>query len=131
MKTTRIRAMIFTAVLSTSAGMILYTPLSVVGGCAHPGQSTLRVGQCLLDNGVLAEVLAALARPDYLKQVGIVALSRASDLVDCALQAAATQPGDGSGSGSGSAMPTARVTAESDTIAHRARETLATRRASK
>lgn len=132
MKATRLNAMIFTAAVSVATGMLVYTPLSAVGGCAHPGQSTVRAGQCLLDNGVLAEVLAALAKPDYLRQVGTVALSRASDLVDCALQAVATQPGGGSGSGSGSAMPAARVSAaapESDTLAHRAREALAARRA--
>jgi hypothetical protein len=103
--------------------------LCLSAACSHPGQTTLGVGQCLLDNGVLAEVLAALGKPDYLHQVELVGLSRAPDLVDCALQAVASKPTQ-PGSGSGSAQPA--VAAESmqvDVLAMRAREVLATRRA--
>jgi len=119
--------MMMTAALSVLAGMLLWTPMSMVGGCAHPGQSTLRAGQCLLDNGVLAEVLTALGKPDYLRQIENVGLTRAGDLIDCALQAAATQPAPAAGSGSVS--PSALAAVDADTIAGRAREVLAARRA--
>lgn len=112
-----------TAVFSVFAGMALYTPVSVIGGCAHPGQVTVRAGQCLLDNGVLGEVLAALAKPDYLKQVGLVALNRAGDLIDCALTAIASQP-----SGQPSEARALAAPPEQDTLARRAREVLESRR---
>jgi hypothetical protein len=101
--------------------------LCLSAACAHPGQTTLGVGQCLLDNGVLAEVLAALGKPDYLHQVELVGLNHASGLIDCALQAIASQQG-GSGPGSGSAdLP--RIAEPTSTPAQRAREVLAARRA--
>jgi hypothetical protein len=115
-----------TAVFSVFAGMALYTPVSVIGGCAHPGQVTLRAGQCLLDNGVLGEVLAALAKPDYLKQVGLVALNRAGDLIDCALTAIAAQP-----SGETSEVRALAAPPEQDNLARRAREVLESRRSAK
>lgn len=117
---------IITAVCSVLAGMALYAPVSVVGGCAHPGQVTVRAGQCLLDNGVLAEVLVALAKPDYLKQIGLVALNRAGDLIDCALAAIAAQPSE---TGSGAEAHTLVAQPEPDTLARRAREALAARHA--
>lgn len=119
--------MMMIAVFGILAGMLFGPPLSTLGGCAHPGQSTLRAGQCLLDNGVLAEVLTALGKPDYLKQIENVGLTRAGDLIDCALQAAATRPAPAAGSGS--AGLSALVAIEADTIVNRAREVLASRRA--
>lgn len=116
---------VITAVFSMLAGMAGYAGVSVVGGCAHPGQVTVRAGQCLLDSGVLAEVLAALAKPDYLKQVGLVALNRVGDLIDCALTAIASQPSE-------SPEVRALVTPpEQDTLARRAREVLESRRSAK
>jgi hypothetical protein len=106
--------------------------LCLSAACSHPGQTTLGVGQCMMDNGVLAEVLAALGKPDYLHQVELVGLSRAPDLVDCALQAVASKSIQPGGSGSGSAQPAAAATSEPmqvDVLALRAREVLATRRA--
>ena len=122
----KITVMLSTTIFSTFLCVAFFTPVSTVGGCAHPGQATLRVGQCLLDDGVLAEVLAALAKPDYLKQVENVGLARAGDLIDCALQAVAAQP---PGTGSGSETLPARTLAQSDTLARRAREALAARHA--
>jgi len=97
--------------------------LCVVVGCAHPVQTTLGVGQCVLDNGVLADVVHALGQDDYVHAVEAVALKDAAELVDCALLAVASpQPG------TGSAAVAAR-TAPADTLAQRAREVLAARRA--
>lgn len=122
----KLSVMLLTAVFSVFAGMFLYAPATMVGGCAHPGQSALRLGQCVLDDGVLAEVLAALGQPDYLDRVGSVALRRAGDLVDCALQALAAPP---SVSGP-TEVHALEAQPEPDTIARRARETIASRRAS-
>lgn len=125
------------ALASVPAGIAIYTTGAMVGGCAHPGQSTLRAGQCLLDDGVFSDVLTALSKPDYLSQVAGVALKDAGDLIDCALQAIAGTPSAGSGSGSGSATEqiAARSLAapqlDSDTIAARARVVLATRHSTK
>lgn len=125
----KVSVMALTAVASVFVGMALYSPLSMVGGCTHPGQSALHVGQCLLDDGVLAEVLAALAKPDYLKQVENVGLAHTGDLIDCALQAVATKPA----ATSSPAAETHTLVAppEPDTLARRAREALAMRHASK
>lgn len=124
----KVSVMVLTAIASIFIGMALYSPLSMVGGCTHPGQSALHVGQCLLDDGVLAEVLAALAKPDYLKQVENVGLTHTGDLIDCALQAVATKPAV-----TKPATETHTLVAppESDTLARRAREALAMRHASK
>lgn len=120
----KVHTMLLTAVFSVFAGMFLYAPATVVGGCAHPRQSALRFGQCVLDDGVLGEVLAVLGRPDYLDQVGAVSLRHAVGLVDCALQAlAAPAPGL-------TEVHALEAQPEPDTIARRARETIASRRAS-
>lgn len=120
----KVRVMVFTAIVSISAGMLLYTPLSMVGGCAHPGQTTLGIGQCLLDDGVLGEVLVALGASDYLQQVENIGLTKSSDLIDCALHAIASQQA-GAGSGSAS-LPKGALPAS--TLAQRANEALTTRR---
>lgn len=84
---TRVELMLVACVFS---GAVLCG--AFVSACSNPKQSTLRFGQCILDNGVLSEVLAALSRPDYGDQVKAVGLTRAPDLVNCALQAVASQP---------------------------------------
>lgn len=126
------------ALASVPAGIAIYTTGAMVGGCAHPGQSVLHAGQCLLDDGVFSDVLDALKKPDYLSQVAGLAVKDAGDLIDCALQAIAGTPG--SGSGSGSSLPAAeQLTARSlsapqpdtDTLASRARVVLATRHPAK
>ncbi len=101
--------------------------------CSHPGRSALQFGQCVLDDGVLGEVLAALKQQNYLKQLEELGLRRASDLIDCALQAVASKSDDqGSGSGSGSDLPAvaARSSAQPDTLAARARDALEHRKSS-
>lgn len=118
-----------TKVLSVmiSAFMCLVICALMIGGCTHPRESTARGGQCLLDNGVLSEVLAALAEPDYLKQVGMVALNRAGSLVDCALQAIAAQSSGTEAAPSGAQAAVAGQP-EGSSLARRAREVLASRR---
>jgi hypothetical protein len=123
----KLRMVLFTLGLSVFAGMALYSPVSMVAGCAHPGQTTLRVGQCILDDGVLSEVLAALQHPDYVSRIVDAGVRHARGLIDCALLALASQPEPEIGS----AEAVARVAGPGpDTIARRAREVLATRRAS-
>lgn len=122
----KINAVLFAAMASVAAGMALYSSVAAVGGCTHPGQTTLRVGQCLLDDGVLAEVLAALGKPDYLKQVEGVGLTHAGDLVDCALRAVSAQPV--ATSGSGSDVSALWTLTPNDTLSGRARQALAARR---
>ena len=126
MKTRTMLPFINAALCSILAGMVLYTPLSALVGCAHPGQAAVHVGQCLLDDGVLSDVLDALSKPDYVKQVENIGLTRTSDLIDCALQAIVAQP---TGSGSGSqTIPARTFTTQPDTLSRRASEVLATRR---
>lgn len=121
----KIRIVLLTTFLGVLTGMVMYTPVSMVAGCSHPAQSALRAGQCLLDNGVLSETLAALAQSDYLEQVGLVALKRAGDLVDCALQAIAAQsPATAPPAGSSAARAIA-ASPDAGTLASRAREVLA------
>lgn len=97
--------------------------------CAHPGQVVLKTGQCVLDDGIFNDVLKALAQQNYIVAVEALALKDGPELVDCALQAAATpapQPSAGSGSGSAELPKGALVPS---VIVQRAREVLATRRA--
>lgn len=100
--------------------------VACLASCAHPGQSVLRAGQCILDNGVLGDVLGALAQADYVRAIEGLGLRDAAELVDCALQAVAIpQPG----AGPSSAAAAARTAPSTDTLAQRAREVLASRRA--
>jgi hypothetical protein len=109
---------------------------AAISGCSHPGQATLVAGQCILDNGVLGEVLTALATKNYVQAISDLALKDAPTLVDCALLAIASQNGTGSGSGSGSgsssvAQPKIVPGVSQSLLSQRAREVLATRRAVK
>lgn len=124
---TKLDLMFVAAFFAAAIGLgIVVSSLS----CASPGRSALRFGQCVLDDGVLAEVVAALAQPDYGKKVAEVGLRNAADLVNCALVAVAAQP---AGSGSGSAEASTRtLTAPPppDTLQRRAREVLEQRHSS-
>lgn len=97
---------------------------AVTAACAHPGQTTLRVGQCVLDSGVLDAVLADLEQANYAQLVADLE-ARAADpgTIACALQAIATQGGS-------AAAPRAAATRDgAPDVAARARELLAARRA--
>ncbi len=67
----------------------------LVSSCSHPGQSTLRFGQCILEEGVLSEVLGALQQDDYRDRVKQIGLSHAGGILECALVAIASQPSSG------------------------------------
>lgn len=97
--------------------------------CAHPGQVVLKTGQCVLDDGIFNDVLKALTQQNYVAAVEALALKDGPELVDCALQAAATSaPTPSVGSGSGSAeLPKGALAP--NVIVQRAREVLSTRRA--
>lgn len=101
----------------------------VLGACDHPGQSTIRFGQCVLDDHVLSDVLDALAKPDYLKEVGKVALKDAAELVDCALRAAAAEPKP-EPAPVPSVESVARSAATPSTLAQHARDVIAARKSS-
>jgi len=124
----KLRVMVIAAVVGIGTGMVFYTPAATLGGCSHPAQSVLHFGQCVLDDGVLSDVLAALAQPNFLSQIASLALKDTGDLVSCALQAVAAQPAPVPSSGSGSAAQLVRGTP--DVLATRAREALAMLRAS-
>lgn len=123
----KLRVLLLTAVLSVPAGMVLYGSVSLAPGCAHPAQSALIAGQCILDDRVLSDVLAALSKPDYLSQIAGVAVRHVAGLVDCALQAVAAQPDAEPGS---TAAIAHSASPAGDTLARRAREVLATRQSS-
>lgn len=103
--------------------------VTLIVACAHPGQVVLKTGQCVLDDGIFNDVLKALAQQNYVAAVEALALKDGPELVDCALQAAATPaPTPNAGSGSGSAeLPKGALAP--NVIVQRAREVLATRRA--
>ncbi len=123
----KLRVALLTLGLSVVAGMVLYTPATMVTGCAHPGQSALSVGQCVLDDGVLSDVLAALQQPDYVSRIVDAGLRHAKGLIDCALLALSSQPAEPKPESTGLAHA---VGPGADTVARRAREVLASRRAS-
>lgn len=123
----KLRVLLLTAVLSVPAGMVLYGSVSLAPGCAHPVQSALIAGQCILDDRVLSDVLVALSKPDYLSQIAGVAVRHVAGLVDCALQAVAAQPDSEPGS---AAAITHSAAPAGDTLARRAREALAARQSS-
>lgn len=89
--------------------------------CAHPGQVVLRTGQCVLDGKVMSTVISNLEKPAYAQLIADLAI--APDLVNCALQAVASQEVPGQGSGSGLPKGTPNL------LAARAREVLAFRSA--
>src|SRR5882724_6461190 len=97
--------------------------------CVRAGQVALKTGQCVLDNGVLGDVLVALEQPNYLQAVEALAVTDASELINCALQAVMSQPGAGSGSGSGSEELPRVLAPAATTLPQRAREVLSARRA--
>jgi hypothetical protein len=82
-------------------------------GCTK-GQ-IINAGQCVLDSGVLADVLAALASNDYANLITQLETKDGAALIACALEAAASGPA--AASDAGSASP----------VAARARELLAKR----
>lgn len=88
------------------------------------GQVTLKTGQCVLDTGVEAILLADLAQANYAQLVSDAVTKLGPTVVTCALQAiAATAPAS---TGSGSA-----ATGEAPVVVLRAREMLAKHGASK
>lgn len=106
------------------ACLVVAIPVS----CAHPGQITLQIGQCVLDDGVLGQVFTALGQPDYTQEIANLALRDIPDLVDCALQAIASQSTHaGSGSGSGPSASPALAQEALPLQVVRAREILASR----
>jgi hypothetical protein len=121
----KLRVLLLTAVLSVPAGMVLYGSVSLAPGCAHPAQSALIAGQCILDDRVLSDVLAALSKPDYLNQIAGVAVRHVAGLIDCALQAVAAQPDAGPGT-----VTITHSAVAGDTLSRRAREVLAARQPS-
>lgn len=99
--------------------VLAFSAALVVAGCgSRAGQVTLKTGQCVLDSGVLAIVLADLASSNYAQLVADLETKIGADVVTCALTAIATTPAAGSGSGSAS-------TSQPAPEAVRARELLA------
>ncbi len=112
--------------VSTAALAVgLMVSLAVTAACVHGGQVALQAGQCVLDSGVLGTVLADLEQPNYAQLVSDLTTRVAPDLVNCALQAVASQSGQGSGSGG---LP--KGTPDS-VVVQRAREVLESRKASR
>lgn len=99
------------------AGLLVAIPAA----CTHAGQVTLKFGQCVLDDGILGRVFAALGQDDYAQAVAGIALQEAPSLVECALRAIASQSDAGAGSGS------ARLAQDTPIQVLRAREILASR----
>lgn len=79
-----------TVVLSVFAAAILCG--GIVSACANPKHSAVRFGQCVLEEGVLGEVLGALEDPNYLRLIKEIAVKHTVGLVECALVAVASQP---------------------------------------
>lgn len=97
---------------------------AVTAACAHPGQTALRVGQCVLDSGVLDAVLADLEQANYAQLVAdLEARTTDPGTITCALQAIATQ------GGSAAAPRAAAARDGAPDVAARARELLVARRA--
>ena len=104
----------------------LVLALVLATACGTPaGQITLKTGQCVLDSGVLATVLADLAKPDYATLIADLETRVAPAIVDCALVAIAAT--GGSAAGPGSATPPGEV----PPAALRARELLGKRKSGK
>jgi hypothetical protein len=104
--------------LGGSVGTI--AALDVTGCGSTVGQVALKTGQCVLDSGVEAQVLTALATGNYAAAVAALTTTVPATLISCALQAIAN--GQGSGSGSGSASTAAGAPVD---LAGRAKELLA------
>lgn len=112
--------------------------VTLIVACAHSGQIVLKTGQCVLDDGIFNDVLKALAQQNYVATVEALVLKDGPEFVDCALQAITTptpQLGAGSRSGfasqsSGSGSVALAAMPEGSTLAGRAREVIAARRAS-
>lgn len=109
--------------VSAFAGVLSLASMS----CAHPGQSTLQAGQCLLDNGVLLRVIANLGQPGYAQL--IADLPEVPGLIDCALQAVAAQDSSPVAAQSKGVAPAPPAVV--NVIARRAREVIETRKAAK
>lgn len=103
--TVRMPAIIAIAAVALSADVM--ATVEACGG-KSVGTIALQTGQCVLDSGVEAQVLVALATQDYAAAVADLATSVAPTLIKCALQAIAGGAA-GSGNGSGSASTAAAV----------------------
>lgn len=100
--------------------------------CMRATQVTLRAGQCVLDSGVLGDVIAALDQPDYVQRIEDIGIHALPELIDCALQAVASSDGSSQGSGSAASNMLPLVAeAPAKVRVDRAREVMTLRRTSR
>lgn len=102
---------------------------AAMSACMRAKQVTLRAGQCVLDSGVLGDVIAALDHPDYVQRITDIGIHALPELIDCALQAVASSDSPDQGSDTASRMLPLVAETPAAVRASRAQELIALRKA--